>query len=90
MTEQIFLTMRETRARLGVSRQTVINLVKRGKLKQYKRAIGQGFGGQRVFFDAAEVDALGTVTPAAVEIGEDARKRAKARKPKARKRTASK
>jgi excisionase family DNA binding protein len=92
MTEQIFLTMRETCARLRVSRQTVYNLIRRGKLKQYKREIGQGIGGVRTLFDAAEVDALGTVTPALVEIGEQARTRTtrRTRKTKARRGSASK
>lgn len=75
---QTFLTMHETMAALGVTRQTVVNLVARGKLKKYVRPIGQGRGGTRVVFDAAEVKALGELTPAAVEIGEtEAKRRAK-------------
>lgn len=73
---QTWLTMQETMAALGVSRQTVVNLVARGKLHKFVRPIGRGKGGTRVVFDAAEVRALGELTPAAVEIGEtEAKKR---------------
>jgi predicted DNA-binding transcriptional regulator AlpA len=78
MTEQTFLNMRETMAELQCSRQTVNNLVTRGALKKYMRKIGQGIGGARVRFDAAEIAALKeSVTPAAVEIGETERKKRK-------------
>ena len=72
MAEQKFLTMRETCARLGVTRQTVYNLYLRGKLIRYTR----GFGRRHTLFDAREVDALSEITAAAVEIGENAHKRA--------------
>jgi hypothetical protein len=62
MTEQqgqTLSTTPETRARLDVTRQTVFNWMKRGKLTTDTSAVGRGIGGQRVFFHATQVDALG-------------------------------
>jgi len=78
-TGQTLLTMREAYTRLGVTRQTVNNLVKRGKLTKHVRPIGHGKGGQRVYFDAAEVDALGVIA-ASAEIGEHAARAKRARR----------
>jgi hypothetical protein len=75
--------MRETCTRLGVTRQTVNNLVKRGKLTKHARPIGHGIGGQHVYFDAVEVDAL-SVIAASAEIGEDATRAKRAPKRKSK------
>jgi hypothetical protein len=43
---------------LSVSRATLYSLVKRGLLVKRRHAVGQGVGGRRTYFDAAEVKAL--------------------------------
>src|SRR5437870_4006304 len=43
---------------LSISRATLYSLVKRGRLVKHRQAVGQGVGGRRTYFDAAEVKAL--------------------------------
>ena len=43
---------------LAVSRATLYGLVKRGLLVKHQRSVGQGVGGRRTYFDAAEVKTL--------------------------------
>lgn len=79
------LTTREVGAVLGVSRQTVVNLVLRGVLHKHTSELGRGRGGTRVYFDAQEVATLAQGLPQIGEQVTDARPVApvrKARKPK--------
>lgn len=50
---EIYLTVKETHQRLGISRQALNGYVKRGLLNKYPRTLAR-----RVFFKQAEVDAL--------------------------------
>lgn len=53
------LTIDQTMEALSVkTRRTIYNLVSRGQLHAIKRPIGQGLGGRRLYFAAAEVAAL--------------------------------
>lgn len=83
--QQNFLNTREVCARLGVTRQTVFNLVARGALHKHTSELGRGRGGTRVYFDAQEVATLAHGLPQIGEQVKDARPVApvrKTRKPK--------
>jgi predicted site-specific integrase-resolvase len=50
---EIYLSVKETHERLGISRQALNGYVQRGLLKKYSRALAR-----RVFFKQSEIDAL--------------------------------
>lgn len=56
--EEIYLTVNETRDRLGVSRQTVENLVIEGRLTKYRQGIRR-----TVYFKQTDVEKLLEIRP---------------------------
>lgn len=64
-----FYTRAEAARALGISKRTIDRLRAGGKLKPQRAAIGRGRGGTRVYFDAAEIEALraGAFSPAEVK-----------------------
>lgn len=59
---QEYLSTAQVCALLNVTRQTVVNLVKRGALPKQKRMVGIGLGGARVYYLRADVEKLLTPT----------------------------
>ncbi len=57
MTDKLY-TRAQTAKVLGVNMRTVDRLAKVGKLTPRRSAIGRGRGGTRIYFDAAQVEAL--------------------------------
>ncbi len=52
------LTVEQVAQVLGVTRATVYNLIRAGRLTKYQNAVGTGMGGRRVYFLKDEVDKL--------------------------------
>lgn len=69
MNESNELTYEETAQTLGVSVQTVYELVRRGVLEKHKRAFGRGHGGRRFYFLKSDVDELARGDKSASDSG---------------------
>ena len=53
-----YVSVREAMEILGKNKQTIYNLIRRGKLRKYRREVGEGIGGTRTLLSRSEVEGL--------------------------------